>query len=434
MGGLNRAALKARGSNVRRLVKGALGCLCMALVLVSAACSSSPSTGEGSTAGGSTAGGASGGVIPIGTLGTFSGPQASSTGRLDQVMEAWAAYTNAHGGLNGQKVKLYVEDDGDNATAAITDAKALIDQDKVVAIVSDGSYSDTIWGQYAQQAGVPVVGGQSQFPPFQYNPDFFPSTAGSAAQSYGLMAVASKNGPDVATVYCAEAPVCKGVAAGNAQMGKLVGAKVVYSAFISASAADYTPECEAIKASGAQTMVVGVSADPLIKLVQECKNLGVTAKLVLGGPTANQTIIADPAIDNFLDVDFAFPYFDDSTPATQEFQAAIKQYANLGDQMGPYAAYMWSGGALFAAAVQASHEHTVTRQSVLAGLYALQKGTTLGGIAPPLSFVKGESRPQPINCYFVWGKQNGKLYEPQGLKSSCAPVAVVEQYNLANYK
>jgi branched-chain amino acid transport system substrate-binding protein len=378
---------------------------------------------------------ASSGVIPIGMVGTFSGPLASGTLKMPEVMQAWVKWTNAHGGLAGHQVKLYVDDDGGNATAAITDVRTVIQSDHVVALVSDLGYADSSWAAYAQQQGVPVIGGQSEDAPFVTNPDFFPSSTGAAGESYGLMAIAKTYGSKVATIYCAEAPVCKGAAAADAELATGLGVHVAYAGLIAASAADYTATCQAIKASGAQSVVMGLASATVVKFVQDCLDQGVKAEPIIGGITGTSTTSASPVMKNFLDVDDVFPYFDTSTPATQAFQSAMRQYApDLGSQLGSFAAHVWAAGELFAAAVKQSGASPVTAKSVKAGLYALPAGTTLGGLTPPLSFTKSAVNPDQVTCYFVWGNKNGKAYEPQGLKTSCAPSAVIAQYNAKNYQ
>jgi hypothetical protein len=138
---------------------------------------------------------------------------------------------------------------------------------------------------------------------------------------------------------------------------------------------------------------------------------------------------------NFLDADDQFPFFDTSTPATQAFQAAIKQYApGLGSQRGSFAAHVWVSAELFAAAVKAAGNGPITPASVKSGLYALPAGTTLGGLSAPLTFTKGASKPNQVTCYFVWGNKDGHPIEPQGLKTSCAPASVVSAFNASAYK
>jgi branched-chain amino acid transport system substrate-binding protein len=413
----------------RRLSAMAAG---LGLVAVLAGCASGGSSSAAGAPGSSGAPGSP--AINIGMVGTFSGPLASGTLKMPEVMQAWVSWTNAHGGVAGHPVNLIIKDDGGDATAAITAVKTVIQQDKVVALVADLGYADSAWAAYAQQAGVPVIGGQSEDAPFVTNPDFFPSSTGAAGESYGLMAIAKSYGPKVATIYCAEAPVCKGAAAADAELGSGLGVQVAYAGLIAASAADYTATCQAIKASGAQSVVMGLASATVVKFVQDCLDQGVTAEPIIGGITGTSTTSASPAMKNFLDVDDVFPYFDTSTPATQAFQAAMKQYApDLGSQLGSFAAHVWASAELFAAAVR-SGGSPVTAASVKAGLYALPAGTTLGGLTPPLHFTKSAAQPDQVTCYYVWGNKDGKAFEPQGLKPGCAPANVVASFNAENYK
>jgi branched-chain amino acid transport system substrate-binding protein len=415
----------------------AAACTITACSSGSASLANSPASSGTSPSGASASSGAaaSGTPIAIGSIGTYSGPLGSNTSRMGEVIKAWASWTNAHGGVDGHPVNLTVFDDGGNATTAITDVKRLITQDKVVAIVADMSFSDASWAPIAQQAGVPVIGGQTERAPFVTNPDFFSSGAGAAAESYGEMALAKANGAKVATVYCAEDPVCKGAAQANQILGKGVGTGVAYSGFVAAASPDYTATCQSIQSSGAQSLVLGLASSTLISMVKTCQQQGVTAPMILGGVTGTQAVVQSPVTKDFLDSDNVFPFFDDSTPATRAFQDAMKQYVpDLGDQTGPLPAYVWTAGQLFKAAVEASKASVVTPESVKAGIYALPAGTTLDGLAPPLTFTKGSSRPTPVNCYFVWGNKGGQLYEPQGIKPSCAPMSAIESYNASAYK
>jgi len=53
----------------------------------------------------------------------------------------------------------------------------------------------------------------------------------------------------------------------------------------------------------------------------------------------------------------------------------------------------------------------------LNGLYALPKGTTLGGFTPPLTFKKGQ--PHPSNCWFTMSIKKGKFIQLKNGKVNC---------------
>jgi branched-chain amino acid transport system substrate-binding protein len=359
--------------------------------------------------------------VVIGTVGSYSGAQASSLGGVKPAIEAWAEQVNANGGLAGHPVELRVVDDQENPAVAVTEVKKLIEQENVAAIVADVSNTDTSWAEIASNAKVPVVGGQPNYPPFATNPYFFPSGGGLAALAYGAVETTKEFGTRFASVYCAEAPGCKGVSDIQEELAEGLGVEAVYSAGVSASAADYTAVCQAIKSSGAQSVVLALNSATIIKMWGECQQQGVTAMPILVS-TATQLLVSDPVMSDFMSVDSNFPFEDSSTPATQEFQEAIDQYApDITEQMGTIVAYAWAGTQLLEAAVEASGSNEVTRESILEGLYSLPEGENLGGLAPPLGFTEGADKPPVIPCWFVWGHEDGELVTPNGVEAQCGP-------------
>src|SRR3954464_13442860 len=86
-----------------------------------------PQTTPATTPGGTAATGA---PIKIGTLGSYTGAQASSLGAMDDTMQAWVKWTNAHGGVNGHPVELTLYDDASDPAKAKSFAKKLV-ADKV---------------------------------------------------------------------------------------------------------------------------------------------------------------------------------------------------------------------------------------------------------------------------------------------------------------
>ena len=53
---------------------------------------------------------------------------------------------------------MIVLDDGGNGTTSLQQAKQLVESDHVIAIVGELSLVDTVWANYVQQKGVPVIG------------------------------------------------------------------------------------------------------------------------------------------------------------------------------------------------------------------------------------------------------------------------------------
>jgi branched-chain amino acid transport system substrate-binding protein len=396
------------------------------MLLTATACSSAgSSSGTSSASTGATSGAAASGgsTIPIGIIGSYSGSQASSTGGVPMVAQAWADTVNAAGGLNGHKIQLFVEDDAGDPATGIQDANTLVQQDKVVAIVGDASNVDSAWAPIAEKAGVPVVGGLALNETFLTNPDFFASGTNIIALQYGLVATAKKFGGSIDLLYCAEAATCKEGATLTAAIAKTDGVSVPMQAPVSSTAPDYTAVCQEVKSSGAKTYDILDAGVLALRIATACEQQGVTARLVQVDSQITEAFDGTAAVNNTYAVEIDAPWFDSSTPATKAYQVAIAKYApSLGQEDGPEANYQWVAGQLFDAAVQASGSGTVTSASVKQGLYAL-KGETLGGLTQPLTFTKGQT--PMFNCWFTMAVIGEKFALPNGLTTECAPTAVV---------
>lgn len=413
-----------------RSVWGLAGVGLLVVVGVVGCSSSKPSAGSDQAVSSTVSGTSlSGSPIVIGNIGDYSGAEASGDDPQRVGIEAWASWTNAHGGIDGHPVKLVVMDDQLSATTAVSQVETLIDTDHVSAIVGEVSNFDTDWAPIAARAGVPVVGGLSLDTPFLTSSDFFGTGANAISSNYGILQAAQKNGSKFALLYCTESPNCAQVIPLMKGLASAMSMQIPVVESVSGSMPDFTAQCQAIKSSGAETYYVVEGPSVVTKIVNECAQQGVTAKLIeIDGILTKQFVESLGSSASLDGVDLAFPFFDTSVPASQTFQAAIKQYdptvaAGTSDvELGPSLTYGWVAGQLFAAAVEASDTFPVTSASVKTGLYDL-KGATLGGLTVPLTFTPGQ--PTLINCYFDVEVTNGAFSEPQGLTPACAPNAVI---------
>jgi branched-chain amino acid transport system substrate-binding protein len=386
----------------------------VALVLGAAACSSSATT--------SPRAGASAPIV-IGNVGSYSGAQASSEAGAEQVIKAWSQWVNAHGGIRGHQVKLIVKDDQNDPSRALAAVKELVQQDHAVAIVGEQSNGDAAWAKYVAASGVPVVGGLAINTPFISNPDFFPSGSNSLAVSYGVLANAKAKGGPFGFLYCAESPLCAQSVPLYQGLAKAVGVSLPVLTKVSGTAPDYTAQCVALKNAKVTSYQVGSSAAVAFKVAQACRTQGVTATVLAAGGSVTQAWTKQSAVNGAVSAESNFPFTDSSVPATKEYQQAKAKYAaGLGGAEGEVAAGAWAAGKLFQAAVAAAPKGAVTPDVIKQGLYSL-KNETLGGLTPPLTFTKG--KPNLVNCYFDIEVKDGAVTAPQGLKTTCAPDAVI---------
>jgi branched-chain amino acid transport system substrate-binding protein len=406
----------------RRYARAAAALIGMSLVAT--ACSSSgskqPAASGGSSAG-SSASTPTGTPIPVGVVGTYSGPLASSIAGAKAAIEAWASSVNASGGINGHPVKLFLKDDAGNVAQALTAVKELVESDHVVAIVGQASGSASSWASYVTGKGIPVVGGSTNDATYQSQPDFYSIGGNLVDTYYGLSALAKTNGPKVGDLYCAEIPACAATVPLLQGFGQYTGVSLSYSAKVAASTADFTAVCQGLKSAGVQSYSLGLAAATLMQVQTACRQQGLKAILILAG-NSDSTMAADPIFDGVQITDGTFPFFDTSIPASKKFHDVIAKYApTLGSAQLPLnseSTQAYVSGIMFEAAVKASGESEVTADSVKKGLYAF-KDETLGGLAVPLNFIPGKASPH--NCYFSFAIDGGKFVEPNGITPKCIP-------------
>ena len=401
-------------------VKRTTAALALAVGLVVVAGAVSGALGPAAPAGAAS----SSSTVNIADLCSCTGPEASSISQTTATMQAWASWVNSHGGLAGHQVHLSVLDDGYSAANALANAQTAIDQDHVVAIF-DNSDEDPSFASLVRGAGVPVLGGQETDSGWQ-NPDFFPAGATfNYTNSVGAVIAKSAGVKKIAALYCVEVAIC----AESVQQGERVashyGIQYVYTTGIGFAAPNYTAQCLAAKQSGATGMSVGDASSVVEHVVQDCAAQDYTPRQLSSDGTVANAWLTIPAFNGNIDSQSDFLWFvHDSATATM--YAALDKYAPQvpsGPNFGEIVLQSWSDGALLQAAVQAAAATSstpITSALIMKGLYGLPSGETLGGLSPPLHFVKG----QPANngCFFEMGIKNGKFVVLHGGTTICAPL------------
>jgi branched-chain amino acid transport system substrate-binding protein len=398
-----------RGFLPARWRVGVLAAIAACLV---ASCGSSASNGNSASSGGAN----SSGGIPVGVIGSFTGSQAASTAPARPAIEAWAASVNAAGGLDGHKINLIVVDDGGVASTALADVRQLIEQNHVVVLVNDWSAASDQWGGYAQQQGVPIVGGYEQL---ATSSDFFPAgTTNTPLLQVAYRAGLAKGATKIALAYCAEVAACSAqVPASQAATAAIGSQRLVWHGSFSSTAPSYTAQCLAAKDSGADGMFVSDASDAIIKFATACAQQGFRPQELSLDGTMTTNWLTVSALNGTVAAEEDAPWFLTSTPALAAFHNAMKKYQPSAT-ITSASMQAWAAGQLFAAAYKAAGAPAnASSADILKGLYSL-KNETLGGIAPPLNFVKGQ--PTAVKCAFVVGIESGKFVAPNGLKLTCA--------------
>jgi branched-chain amino acid transport system substrate-binding protein len=360
-------------------------------------------------------------AIVLGDICSCTGPEASSVGQTAPTLQAWAKWVNAHGGIQGHPVTLIVKDDAYNPGTSLSDAEALVTQNHVAAIF-DESDADTAWASYVEQHHVPVLGGQVNIEGYTSS-DWFVAGATYDSFTNAFAAVAKQQGiKKLADVYCAEAPVCaQSVVPLRTSMAK-AGIDLVYTQSISFSAPSYAAPCLAAKQAGATGLVVGDATAIVTKVVADCATQNYTPKEITGDGTVGLSFLDVPQFEGMAAIQENIPWFVHNS-VTKPFYTALNKYApgvTTSPNFGEIAIEAWADGVLLQEAGNAAHLTSAapTAAQILAGLYAVPHGTTLGGLSAPLTFKKGQVNLNP--CYFTMSIKNGKFVQTNGGKVTCA--------------
>jgi branched-chain amino acid transport system substrate-binding protein len=386
--------------------------LFLVLLLLAACSSSSQNSGSGKNSA----------PLVVGNIETLTGPLASSLEWLSPGIQAWAKWTNAHGGINGHQVDLITMDDAGSPATSVTDARTLINQDHAVAII-DSTPVDTSWAALAAQDKIPVIADLSNPTPNSY---FFASgTPLVPTGNEGSFQAARKaGGSRLAFIYCTESQVCAEAVPVAKQDSAPYGIKLAYAAGVSASAPSYTSQCLAAKAAHADVLTVYDSADVQLRVAQACSTQGYSFKFLGTGLNVFDSWLSSSAVNGSIIEDADFPFVDSSNAATQAFQSAMKKYESSVASSGNFGeaeAAGWTAGQEVAAAAKLGHagvSGSASSAEILNGLFAMH-GDTLGGLAPPLTYTHQSNENSLIKCYFVMNIQDGKFVEPNGLKPQC---------------
>jgi branched-chain amino acid transport system substrate-binding protein len=401
------------------LVFGATAALAVSL----AACGSS-SSGGNPTTGSNNSAATTAAPIKIGLMCTCSGPLGSQTTDTPKMVDAWASTVNAAGGINGHQVQILVKDDAGAPATSTTDVQAFVNSDHVIAIM-DASLDDEVWEKFVASKNVPVVGINTSGSPFYTNPDFYAEGQTEDLLFDSIIGAAKKAGAStLGLLYCAEAPQCAEGIAPLKATGKSLGVPVTFDAEVSATAPNYTAQCVAAQQAKVGALFIADGISVIQKVGSDCTTQGYTPPIVIDGENLGPVFQTSVGIkDNSYWEVPNLPYFA-NTPANQAMNTALNKYSpgTLGNStFSELTAEGWISGKLFEAAAAAgqlgANGSTPTSAQLVTGLHAL-KGETLGGMAPPLTYVAG--KPNPVDCWYWAVLKGGKYSTPYGLAPACA--------------
>jgi branched-chain amino acid transport system substrate-binding protein len=367
-------------------------------------------------------GAASKAPIAIGYVCSCTSPQASSVVINRSAYEAYVDYTNAHGGIDGHQIKLYLADDSANPATSSADVHKFVTQDHVAAIVSLAG-SPASWQKYVDGLHIPIVGADGSAEQFFTDPNFFfPGQTDDSLPAAVALAAKKVGSSNFGVMYCAEAASCQELVAPLEAIGPKYGVKLAYNTQISFSAPSYAAECLAAQQAGVKALFIGDAVTVVESVAKDCAAQGYHPTVIASDGAVGEGFATAPGLSsNLLAFEPQIPFNVTNTPATKQMVAAFKKYQpklmsdpNYNGEVDE----AWVSGLMLAAAVKAGNPGaTVTSAEILKGLHSF-KGETLGGMAPPLTFTAG--KPNLVDCWFWMTTANGKFTEKYGLQPACA--------------
>jgi branched-chain amino acid transport system substrate-binding protein len=341
--------------------------------------------------------------IVIGNIGTYTGPAGGSLKRFPEGVQVWVKWINDRGGLNGHPVKLIVVDDGGDPARHKAAKQDLIERKGVQAFVGDG---EPLAGEssvdYITSKGIPMVGNEGGSDWYYKSPMYFPQAPNGDTYWHSMMpglAEVTKGKKKFASAACVEAETACGGADRvwhDEGIAKKNGFDPVYRARVSLAQPDYTAECLAAQKAGAEIVVLVLDDTSIGRFANSCGRQRYNPIFAWPLAPAATRHKDDPNLNGGVVLLNFFPWTKGDTPATAEFQAAMKKY--FSGTVEPGHAGGWASGKMFEKAALATATPTLAA-GILDGLYSF-KGETLGGLTMPLSFNRG----QPAKRVECWGQ------------------------------
>jgi branched-chain amino acid transport system substrate-binding protein len=355
--------------------------------------------------------------IVLGNIGTYSGAFGAQYVESLKGLQAWAKWTNTHGGLNGHPVKIVSKNDSGNPASALSAAKTLVEGDHAVAIVDAMMPgTDSAIASYVQSKQVPVIGGIPLDANWLTNPYFFATGATPVgfltAQFSGVKVLGGK---ELGVMVCQFSACTQGIPL-YSQITQKLGIGYAGAQTIDSAAPNYTAQCLTFRKQNVDVLIPELDGPTTTRVVRSCTQQGYEPKLVVASADLDAEALANPAFNDALGVTES-PLWFGSDAQSQNWYKAYKQMFPNNTPIG-YTTLGWQAGVVAGAAL-AQAPDTVTSQNVLSGLWAVPANSDFGGWTPPITYPK--LKPAVVGpCVWIVQVKNKELTAPKGTKAVCS--------------
>ena len=329
--------------------------------------------------GGATDVGVTADQITVGNIATLSGPVPGLFQGATIGAQAFAAYINSQGGINGRKLKVIVRDDQFDSGQNRAQAQDLSKQ--VLAMLGSFSTFDDAGQAELEKAGVPDVGYALSEGRRSSAINFSPQPAKSGTFRTGGFLYYAKKFPEavkkMATLY-GDVPASKGPALDSMAAARSVGWDFVYDRAYQPTETDFTADVVRMRQAGVRgfysTSLDGKTAARLVKAI---KQQGLQLDFIgFGASGYDNAMIAlgGEAVEGvFVDQQLALYQGQDSgTVPEVGVMNQWMQKVKPGYVPDLFAAFAWASGRILEQALKAAGPQ-LTRKSLLAALQKIDK-------------------------------------------------------------
>jgi branched-chain amino acid transport system substrate-binding protein len=357
----------------------------------------------------------------VASVGHYSGPAASTLKPVLEGAQLWVNAVNGRGGVNSHPVRLLVYDDAGDPARHRAQVQEAVERKGVMAFLAQQApLTEAATVEYITNKRIPVIGSEGGTPGFYESPMYFPQhSSREALFSTWVDTVAARartlGKNKVGLLYCVEANDCATYDKVFRNEAKQAGLELVYEAKATITQPDYTAECLSARNAGAQLVTMILDSNSVGRVASSCHRQGYDPQYVIGAAVALDRFKDDPLLADLTAATSVFPYFETGTPATDEFQAAVRSLGR-GLTYGVGLATGWTAGKLLEKATKALPEPP-TSAAVLAGLWSIHNDT-LGGLTGPLSFTENQPA-KPFVCGWHIQISKGAWVTPDGFAIHC---------------
>jgi branched-chain amino acid transport system substrate-binding protein len=368
--------------------------------------------------------------VPIGNVSTLSGILGELFAPARSAIQTFVASQNACGGLNGHKIKLFIDDDQDDPATAASKVTEMIQKNKVLAFCGNIQVlTMEAVAPVVKKYGIPIIGTDISNNTWFTTPLVFPQGSDVQSISYGYLD-ATKNyfhKTVLGNLSCIEVPrPCEALDRSIREMAPQFGIDYKKNIQTSITAPSYVQQCLDMKTAGVEALILDIDAASMVRVARSCEQVGYFPK-VLAYPLAvgneKQFLAGDKWLgDTYVPMN-VFPWQGNVTPAEKYWQDSIKKF-NPGFTSGGAASLGWSAGALLVAASAELSATNPTTQQFLDALWEFkgQKFTELGGLAGPRTFGKDQNPRVPYCLFNAIGNDTNTGWKSVADKPTCSKV------------